>query len=75
MMTKYPKATKSQILAIASKFDAIGFNGQSVYAVSSKGTEVEKKTVFAVSIYRDSFSSLMKSGNLKYNEDFTYSVV
>lgn len=62
------KATRNQILAVAAKYDSVGSNGENLYAIKDG-----VKTVFAVSVYRDSFHILSKAGLLKYNKDYTYS--
>jgi hypothetical protein len=64
------KATSKQIVAVASISDAIGFDGSSLYGVTAG--QVKR---YAVSVYRDSFHNLLKEGILKYNDDFTYTLI
>ncbi len=63
------KATDNQIIEVAKVCDSVGFNGVCLYGMVNG----EQKR-FAVSCYRDSFWNLTRSGVLKYNGDFTYSL-
>jgi hypothetical protein len=63
------KATRTQIIEVAKKHDAIGHNGTCLYGVTNGIV-----TKYAASLYRDSLSILCKEGVLKYNDNFTYSI-
>jgi len=64
------KATSKQIIEVAKTHDAIGFDGTYLYGVTNG-----EKMKYAVGCYRNSFHILAVDGLLKYNGDYTYSIV